>query len=73
MLTLFAGPVFETVDSLYFLVFLAILSLPFIFTGVGVILLIRDVFKKQLHRSTVVFFGIGLLLFLIFKMASGII
>ena len=73
MLTLFAGPVFGPEDSLGFLVFLAILSLPLIFTGVGIILLIRDAFKKRIHRSTQIFLGIGLLLFILLKLLSGAI
>ena len=69
----FAGPVFGPEDTLGLLLLLLITSLPFIFLGTGVILLIRDAIKKDIHRSTVIFVGIGLLLFVLLKMTSGII
>ena len=71
MFNIIAGPVFGPGDTPGILLLLLVLALPYIFIGLGAFLIIRDAVKRRLRRSTIVFVGIGLALFVLLGQMAG--
>ena len=71
--TLIAGPVFEAADAPQLILFYALVSLPYLFLAIGVILLLRDSLRRQMHRSTIVVLGLGIIFAVFTWLLRGVI
>ncbi len=72
MLNMLAGPVFGPEDTPALLLVFLIAGLPYLFLAASTALLIRDLIKRRLHRSTIVILGITALVAVLTYATRGI-